>query len=580
MISAATERDPRGTISALQANASQRALGVVYTPALVTEPMTRLALEPLMHERALDELLALRICDPALGEGAFLIAAGRLLTEQLERAGLERGEATERAAGCLYGVDIDPRAVDAARAALGPTAHLAVADALALDWPAAFPEVFATREGDPAGFDAVIGNPPYVRQEHLAAHKPLLRGFACYDGVADLYVYFVELALRLTRPLGRYCLITPNKWLTAHYARPLRGYLAAQHGVDGVIDLGRAPLFDNADAFPCIVWGTRGAAADSPIRAARLASDPPHQLADATIAQPRARFSAEPWHIDAPDDHALLDRLAQRWPALHALVPERPARGVVTGYNRAFILDRATRDRLLTEEPAAAPLIRPFVKGRDLLRWLPPAPDRWILLIERGTSLDQLPAVRAHLAQHRAALEPRLADAPASHPGRKPGAYRWYELQDPVGPLIKSDTPRLLYQDIQSGPQCCIDRDAALVPDTTVWMLPTQDLYLLAVLNSPLYGWYAHRRFPPALNGSVRPKLAYLRHLPIATPSADARAAIEQHVLARLAAEQACRAGDADAAHAANLLDAAIALAVHDVYELSSAERALLIGGS
>ena len=79
---------------------------------------------------------------------------------------------------------------------------------------------------------------------------------------------------------------------------------------------------------------------------------------------------------------------------------------------------------------------------------------------------------------------------------------------------------------------CCIAPD--VVPDTTVWILPSAELYLLAVLNSPLYGWYARRRFPPALNGSVRPKLAYIRHLPIATPSPTQRAEIEQLVAQRI----------------------------------------------
>ena len=239
-------------------------LGVVYTPPEVTEPMTRVALEPLVRGRSVDEILALRVCDPAIGEGAFLEAALRVLGEALVRGGLDATEARARAAGCVHGVDVDPRAVAAAQAALGTGAdQLQVADALALDWAAAFPGVFAR-----GGFDAVIGNPPYVRQEYLGAHKPLLRRFASYDGVADLYVYFVELVHRLARSGGRYCLITPNKWLTAAYGRPLRTHLAAQRSVEGIVDLARSALFGDADAFPCIVWGTVGATRDTPIRAA------------------------------------------------------------------------------------------------------------------------------------------------------------------------------------------------------------------------------------------------------------------------------------------------------------------------
>jgi hypothetical protein len=88
-------------------------------------------------------------------------------------------------------------------------------------------------------------------------------------------------------------------------------------------------------------------------------------------------------------------------------------------------------------------------------------------------------------------------------------------------------------------------------------MLPSSDLYLLAVLNSPLYDWYARRRFPPALNGSVRPKLAYMREMPIALPTPAQRAAIEELVRQRLAGADT---------------GAAIARAVLEVYELSPGE--------
>ena len=507
--------------------------------------MVRLALEPLVRGKRSDELLALRVCDPALGEGAFLVEVVRVLAEHVRAAwraeGSLRNDAERAVASqCIAGVEIDPRAVEVARHALGIGRELHVGDALALDWSRTFP----------GGFDAVVGNPPYIRQEQL--DKSGLAGFACYDGVADLYVYFVELAHRILRPGGRFCLITPSKWLTVAYGRPLRAFLAERGSIEGVVDLSRQALFAGADAFSSIVWGRAGGLVE-PIRAARIA--PGVSVADAQASgtpHPRERWTAEPWHVDAPEDRALIDRLVATWPALGDLVG-KPSRGIVTGYNRAFVIDRATRDRL-AEDPAAAALIRPFVKGRDLARWTAKHSERWILMIDRGT--EPPPAIAAHLAQFRDALEPGS--------GRKPGNYRWYELQDPVGALASSTEPRLLYQDIQTGPLCCLDR-SGLVPDTTVWILPTADRYLLAVLNSPLYGWYARRRFPPALNGAVRPKLPYIRAFPIATPSPALRARIEALVDARLAA--------ADPA-----LDAAIAEAVLDAYQLTAAERQLATG--
>ena len=119
--------------------------------------------------------------------------------------------------------------------------------------------------------------------------------------------------------------------------------------------------------------------------------------------------------------------------------------------------------------------------------------------------------------------------------GRKPGSYKWYELQDPVVPLAKSRAPRLFYQDIQTAPACCLDPDRRARPrHDRVDLAVVRIAFLLALLNSPLYAWYARRRFPPALNGAVRPKLEYMRALPIATPTPAVRKKIATLVTRQL----------------------------------------------
>ncbi|MBV8760847.1 MAG: N-6 DNA methylase [Deltaproteobacteria bacterium] len=505
-----------------------RAPGVVYTPREVCEPMVRRALEPLVRGKTRDQILALRICDPAIGEGVFLVEIVRYLGDLV---GDRRA-----AAHCIRGVDIDRRAVAEARAAVErfvgeplPVLRetLRVGDALRVAW-------------EPV--DALVANPPYVRQELLGARKKLLRSFAAYDGVADLYVYFVELAHRIVRPGGRYCVVVPNKWLTAAYGRPLRALLDRERSVEGLVDFGRG-LFGDADAFPCIVWGTIGGAGAS-IQVGRAGTQAVARALDDTRAVPRARWR---WSIDSSRDVALLDRL-RTLPTLADVVPEKPSRGVITGLNRAFVIDAATRERLV--ERGCADWIRPFAKGRDIRRWRRADADRFIVLVDHGTKPPR--AILDHLRAYRDALEPGT--------GRKPGRYQWYELQDPVVPLAKSRAPRLLYQDIQTDAQCCLDETGDVVPDTTVWILPSRDLFLLALLNSPLYAWYARRRFPPALNGAVRPKLEYMRVLPVARPEKALRARIEVAVTEQLAGADR---------------NAMLAELVADAYGLTAAERAL-----
>ena len=119
--------------------------------------------------------------------------------------------------------------------------------------------MFFDRHGQPlggrGGFDAVIGSPPYVRQEQLTPLKPYLQAAypETYHGMADLYVYFYQQGLRLLRMGGRMSYIVTNKWLRAGYGEPLRAFFAKESAIEQIIDFGHAPIFADADVFPCII---------------------------------------------------------------------------------------------------------------------------------------------------------------------------------------------------------------------------------------------------------------------------------------------------------------------------------------
>ncbi len=110
------------------------------------------------------------------------------------------------------------------------------------------------------GFDAVVGNPPYVRAELIKPDKPHLERHyaATYHGSADLYVYFYELALTLLNPAGRLGFIVTNKWLKADYGGALRTHFGRHARIDRLIDFGHAKaIFPDADVFPCILIAGR-----------------------------------------------------------------------------------------------------------------------------------------------------------------------------------------------------------------------------------------------------------------------------------------------------------------------------------
>ncbi len=125
-------------------------------------------------------------------------------------------------------------------------------------WELEFPGIFFDRQGQPlgdqAGFDVVIGNPPYVRQEQIGPDKPFFREhYEVYHGVADLFVYFFAQGLRLLRKDGKLAYISSNAWLRADYAMLLRQYLRMKTTVETIIDLGDNRVFADApDLTPSI----------------------------------------------------------------------------------------------------------------------------------------------------------------------------------------------------------------------------------------------------------------------------------------------------------------------------------------
>lgn len=118
----------------------------------------------------------------------------------------------------------------------------------AFDWYTEFPEIMGR-----GGFDAVIGNPPYVRQEVLGRIKEYFKKrYRVYYGTADLYAYFIEKGIALLREGGLFSYIVSNKWLRANYGRPLRSWLKDQC-IEEIVDFGGLPVFQNATTYPCIL---------------------------------------------------------------------------------------------------------------------------------------------------------------------------------------------------------------------------------------------------------------------------------------------------------------------------------------
>jgi hypothetical protein len=381
------------------------------------------------------------------------------------------------------------------------------------DWNAEFPGIMQA-----GGFDAVIGNPPYVRQEMLSDFKSYLGNtYKTYHGVADLYVYFIERGMKLLKPGGRFGYIVANKWMRANYGERLRQWLKQQLLVE-IVDFGDLPVFQTATTYPCILLMGRDSPAAT-LRVTQVQSLDFRTLDDyvqghcCTVAQ--SSLEDEGWSLTDTRTQALLAKLRTLGKQLEDYVNGKIYYGIKTGFNEAFVIDAETRANLISEDPRSAELIKPFLAGREIKRYAPPSSYRFLIFTRRGVDIKKYPAIEGHLRPFKEQLMPKPKDWKGGDwKGRKPGPYQWYEIQDTVAYHTEFDKPKILLPDISARGNFTLDEAGGYSANTT-YLICSSDLYLLGLLNSSLMDFYYRNLTAVYRGGYLRFFSQYMTQLPI-----------------------------------------------------------------
>jgi len=387
-------------------------------------------------------------------------------------------------------------------------------------WNLAFPSVFRYPGKDKApdndlggwcgGFDVVLGNPPWVRQEMLKSQKPLLRVYRSFTSTADSSVYFLELGLQICRPAGRIALLTPNKWFRAGYAVKLRTILRDTSRAILLIDFGHSrTLFPDADTFPAavVLQTIDSRVPDSEVAQFLRAHDSDreaHALPDLirkyTVGVRHGNLRPDQWKLEDSAATELFDRLMAIGSPLQSVLSRPLLSGLKSGYNEAFYVNSVLRNSIVLSEPDSEPLFKQFLRGRDVKRWVSSWGDQWHIVIpssqnkhwpwsDAGSEADAEaifeaahPLVHAHLKQFEVPLRAR----------QDKGDY-WWELRacDYYGEFDKN---KIVVQCIAYYSQFALDEGAHYVNNKAI-VIPTDSLYVLAILNSRVTWWIVNRVF-------------------------------------------------------------------------------------
>jgi hypothetical protein len=387
-----------------------------------------------------------------------------------------------------------------------------------------------------SGFDIVIGNPPYVRQEAIRDEKPRLKPhYQCYNTKADLYVYFFERSFQLLSPYGCISFITSNKWLRTGYGEALRVYMSTHSEIRQILDFDYEDIFQ-ALAYPNIVIATKR---PSPTLANETTNDVrvlnwekgkhdinafPDVFASAGFVVPQAGLSKEGWQLSESSQRKLLELLRMRSIPLGEYSNGRLYRGIITGFNEAFVISEETRNHLISESANSDELIKPYLRGRDIKHWSVNWENLYLIVFpfDFHTKLSRYPAILHHLKLYEEALRNR-GQCKSSRNGKLEGQHHWLELDNNPREefLTEFRRPKIIIPAISQSPMAAIDQKGYFSNNKTTIVIPPSIALAAASINSPVAAWFATQRFATKQGGFYDFEPRYSRQIPI--PAATER---------------------------------------------------------
>lgn len=386
------------------------------------------------------------------------------------------------------------------------------------EWRFAFPEVL-DNNGDFLGFDLVIGNPPYIRQEEIKHLKPhLQKAFSIYKGTSDIYTYFFEQGYKILKPKALLSFITSNKYTRAGYGEPLRAFILANTQILHYIDLNGLKVFDSATVDTSIItFAKTPPSLESSFD--YLAPTQPSLLDNQHHAQPihQSSLSKDSFIFQDQANQALKAKIE----SLGTPLKEWDISinyGIKTGYNEAFIIDSAKREEILnnckdkSERERTSKLIKKMLRGRDIKRYSYEWAGLWLICTFPSLNLDieKYPSLKAYLESFR----PRI-DQSGEKGCRKKTSNKWFETQDNIAYHEEFEKEKVVWAEMTNAPSFIYDNNSFFINQTCYFLIHEHNKYLLGILNSNLIHIYMKSISSNLGDGAFRWIKQYIEKLPI-----------------------------------------------------------------
>ncbi len=384
------------------------------------------------------------------------------------------------------------------------------------------------------GFDVVIGNPPYVQLQKLGemGNKLSKCNYQTYNKSADLYCLFYEKGCQILKSKGYLSYITSNKWLRVNYGESLRKFLTTNINPKILLDFSGITVFPDAVVDPHILILT-----NEPYKKKTEACVIKTSTTDLKAVLEKNKvvreFSSESWTIMSSGEAKKLNRMKQNGTELKNL-PVNINYGIKTGFNEAFFIDEIMRKKLIAEDAKSEELIRPMVRGRNIIPF-GISDSEYLINVHNGlkeknpplppVEIDEYPAIKRYLEAFYRQLEKR------GDKGETP-----YNLRN-CAYLEEFSKPKILYPNMTSVFPFMYDESGLLSNDKSFILTSKDDsislLFLTAVFNSSLAKLWIWWNCPELGDNRREIRKVYFEHFPV--PKANKE---QTKILSKLAQER------------------------------------------
>jgi hypothetical protein len=492
-----------------------------------------------------DFLQNVKVVDPACGSGAFLVYVFDYLLAENKRVASVLGNSLFSSddyiksilQNNIYGVDLNDESVEITKLSLWLKSAQKgkklttldsnikcgnslvddpeIAGNKAFNWQSEFPDIF--KHG---GFDVVVGNPPYVRQELLGSQKlHFEKHYKVYAGTTDLFAYFYEKALNILKPNGLFSYISNTFAKTTGAGVVLRKYLKENAKIEQLIDFNTLTIFQGATTYPIIFVFRK----TTPTGSFKYLSVEKPDLMALDSAYRNRSFDVKQsalndlsWNFESTASAELRNKIGQ-----YKTIREQYGKsyyGIKTGFNEAFILDQKTRKKIISEDSFSNEVIKPFLEGKDILRWTSFKDDKFVINISQGLTKQlfgdvseekafeamtrKYPAIMRHLSHHEAKVKARYDK----------GDYWWEMRACAYEDLFQQN--KITWTNLQNRGKFCFDESGKYINAPAV-ILPTDDKSLLGILNSKVAWYFLQGICVQRSGGYLEVKPQYFEQLPL-----------------------------------------------------------------